>query len=525
MKRQRHWAILILLMFMVSCGIGGDLKRAAKSRKQALEETQAKIESARNRYNQWKTAPEYARFERYDKAYNWSAQYRDALAEAESAAALWEEIRQILKADQPEAEAELKVKIDQINSRLNLALEKSKQPNQQIDALRQLMGDASTYVETGERQVAEMGGISSDLEPVADEAVQASQQFGWGKEKEIANRFSTIAAMYTASAAALSNAQAQFKAGDPDYGVMADNLRAIAQKLPAMKAADHQLRQQLGQLNRSFTKQLIDMKYAYRVSIGRTSWNDAYDFPKETDYIYPPREVDEAAFDKLAESTGTIATGARYGIRPRITRSVWDKLGIDAGEKLPYRDDSAEFWVNDAEIQYYHRYRLIENGQKTETGWQPVDEDLFSANIDNLGMDIISKPYGMYAFEANQEAAPPGMAYVGNDQYGHWQKDSAGNSFWAFYGRYAFLNALLGGNRYSYNDWQHWKRDYRGRKPYYGENVDGTRRYGTSGSTVLNSPAYKSTTFAKRGGIKAAPADVKSAADSVRGRGPGRRGK
>jgi hypothetical protein len=525
MKHKRHWTIIILLMFIVSCGISGDLKRAAKSRKQALEETQTKIESARNKYNQWKTSPEYTRFERYDKVYNWSGQYQASLAEVESAGTLWEEIRQLLKANKPEAEAELRGKIDQINSRLHLALDKSKQPNRQIDLLRQLMDDASNYIETGKVQVGEMAGISSDIEPIADKAVQDSEQFGWGKEKEIANRLSTLATMYTAAAAALAKAQAQFKADDPDYAVMADNLQVIAHKLPEMKNADGQLRQQLGQLNRSFTKTLIDMKYAYMVSIGRTSWNNAYDFPKETDYVYALREVDQAAFDKLAESSATIATGVLYGTRPRISRSIWQQLGIDVGEKLPYRDDSAEFWVNDAKIQYYHRYRIIENGQKTETGWQPVDEDLFTANIDNLGMDIISKPYGIYTAEANQEAAPPGMAYVGNEQYGHWQKDSAGNSFWAFYGRYAFLNALLGGNRYYYNDWHHWNRGYRGRKPYYGENADGTRRYGTSGSTVLTSPGYKSTTFARRGGIKAAPADVRSAAAGVRGRGPGRRGK
>ena len=106
-----------------------------------------------------------------------------------------------------------------------------------------------------------------------------------------------------------------------------------------------------------------------------------------------------------------------------------------------------------------------------------------------------------------------------------WLTDSEQQEKTSFAACQKRLNALLGGNRYSYNDWNHWRRDYRGRRPYYGKNADGSRRYGTSGSSVLNSPGYRSTTFARRGGIKAAPADIRSAAGSVRGRGPGRRGK
>ncbi len=44
---------------------------------------------------------------------------------------------------------------------------------------------------------------------------------------------------------------------------------------------------------------------------------------------------------------------------------------------------------------------------------------------------------------------------VGNPQYGHWQQDSGGQSFWAWYGQYALISSLLGGNRYGYNNWSY----------------------------------------------------------------------
>ncbi|MDQ6991498.1 MAG: hypothetical protein Q9M11_07170 [Mariprofundaceae bacterium] len=44
---------------------------------------------------------------------------------------------------------------------------------------------------------------------------------------------------------------------------------------------------------------------------------------------------------------------------------------------------------------------------------------------------------------------------VGNPQYGHWQEDSGGQSFWAWYGQYALISSLLGGHRYGYNNWSY----------------------------------------------------------------------
>lgn len=524
MKHKRHWAIFVLMMFVVSCGISGDLKKLAKSRKQALETALTEIESTRKKYTVWKTSSEYTRFARYDQYYGWSDQYEASLAEVESARSIWGEIEQILKANKPESEGQLKIKIEQLNSRLRLALKKSKEPDRQIDFLRQLMDDAPNYIQTADRQFSEMKKIPLKVRPVVDKAVDDSKRFGWGKEQDIANRFSQMEALYTTAATAFSTAKAQNSSKDPDYAVMAENLQVVEQKLPELKQADSHLRKRLEELNRSYTKQLIDMKYAYMVAIGRTSWANYYDFPKETDYVYRSREVDKATYDYLSASTSDIASGLRY-VRTKLPRAMWDTLGIDPAEMTPRGDDSAVFWVNSTEIDYYHRYRIIENDQKKETDWEKVDEDLFADNIDNLGMDIISKPYGLYESEVIKQATPPGMAYVGNEKYGSWRKDSAGNSFWAFYGRYAFLNALLGGNRYYYNDWNHWNRNYRGRAPYYGKNPDGSARYGTSGSTVLSSSNYRSTTFAKRGGVKAAPADIRSAAGGVRGRGPGRSGK
>lgn len=58
----------------------------------------------------------------------------------------------------------------------------------------------------------------------------------------------------------------------------------------------------------------------------------------------------------------------------------------------------------------------------------------------------------------NAEDFGPGSQLVGNPQYGSWQTDSSGNSFWHWYGQYAFFSTLFR-SPIGYNSWGR-HRDY-----------------------------------------------------------------
>ena len=111
--------------------------------------------------------------------------------------------------------------------------------------------------------------------------------------------------------------------------------------------------------------------------------------------------------------------------------------------------------------------------QKTE--WKPVSERFFNIHANDMGMEIVSKVDG----KVTRETSPPGYSnYVGNTRYGNWRTDSSGNSFWAFYGQYAFMSNMIGlmsgpVYRTGYYDYHN---NYRGVRPYYGS---GTSTYGT----------------------------------------------
>ncbi|WP_338764431.1 hypothetical protein WAF17_21820 [Bernardetia sp. ABR2-2B] len=148
-----------------------------------------------------------------------------------------------------------------------------------------------------------------------------------------------------------------------------------------------------------------------------------------------------------------------------------------------------------------HQYKFILPAKDTTggkivrdslSGWVVVPEKTFNKNLDNMGMELVSKNEDG---KVSKIPSPPGYNnYVGNKRYGSWQTNSSGNSFWAFYGQYAFMSSMFGmmNNRpiyrSSYNDYN---RNYRGSRPYYGTTTGGKRAYGT-GSAASNSMNSKS---------------------------------
>lgn len=136
--------------------------------------------------------------------------------------------------------------------------------------------------------------------------------------------------------------------------------------------------------------------------------------------------------------------------------------------------------------EYKHQYRILKQdkeGEKPEevvTDWHKVSEDFFNQHVNDMGMELAAKGEDGKVTKA---VSPPGYNnYVGNSKYGHWTQGAGGNSFWAFYGQYAFLSSMLNMatfpvRRSYYNDYTDYRRTGR---PYYGPVVsNGRRAYGT----------------------------------------------
>lgn len=143
---------------------------------------------------------------------------------------------------------------------------------------------------------------------------------------------------------------------------------------------------------------------------------------------------------------------------------------------------------------YQHQYRILKQSsadaepEEIITEWFNVSENFFKTHIEDMGMEIAAKTENG---EVTKNVSPPGYSnYVGNPKYGHWQQGSGGNSFWAFYGQYAFLSSMLNMatfpiRRSYYDDYRDYRRSGR---PYYGPVVNnGRRAYGTGSAYTTSS--------------------------------------
>ncbi len=170
--------------------------------------------------------------------------------------------------------------------------------------------------------------------------------------------------------------------------------------------------------------------------------------------------------------------------------STWEKSPVDELLKK-YTDDKNLSIIlydmdSDGSSDYKHRYKvLIEKPDtvlQTITKWYPVTDYFFKQHLNDMGMEIATKKDG----KVTKQAVPAGYNnYVGNPKYGHWETRSNGESFWSFYGKYAFLSSMF--NTMSYRQ-SYWNDYYHG--GYYGSSRS---YYGPSGRTVFGTRSYTSS--------------------------------
>lgn len=199
--------------------------------------------------------------------------------------------------------------------------------------------------------------------------------------------------------------------------------------------------------------------------------------------------------------------GGSSNEKPKFVKSPIDNIITKYIDVNDYTVILADMDYKEDSDKYYHKYRIllqtnkpqlnheqlndttaIANDIKIEsTDWNEVSPIVFEDHQNDLGMTILSKENGVL----DKNTAPAGAnGYVGNERYGHWQTHSNGSSFWSFYGRYRLMSDLFYGPRYGYggyygygrNDWNNYRRNYRGSKDYYGQN----KQYGTNSKNNTN---------------------------------------
>ena len=524
-----------LIVVLTGCGAGlpKDLKNEARALPDAIKTGKSQVDKHKEKYKSLTKSSEFKVVERFALKENWIQKFQLAHTELTRAKTLYEkDLKPLINKNKPELAQGVKQQINRIKKILQNAEGLSRYPFSRFSKIRETIQNAA--------------GLQSQAKSDTDQILRISNKIKTGPVTKTSTDFPDLSEKINARFAPLSKIERQSSdhlnvvtaeygrhaaGSDADYAALTDSVEALASGLEQAKTLETKLIEEMAQPYSSYTKILKDMKEEYFVTIKRESWNENSDY-YDPRFATFQRQVGLEAYETLtADNLDTIAaitagfTGSRLSSK---IGNLWKELSINPTEQWPGRGhNAASFWVEDSKEAYFHKYMLEENGETKETDWEKVAAGFYDAKFEYLGMAILAKPYGVFEQDRLTQAAPPGMAYVGNSKYGEWKQDNTGNRFWSWYGKYALFSMLFSRRPYyySHNSWNGWNNNYRNNRPYFGKTQKGFQKYGTSGTFVKKSPGFQSTNFAKSGGFKSQTASVRGAGANLRGGGPKSKGK
>ncbi len=536
----RYLAIIFLSVFLTACGgLPEEYVKQAESIATNFEANKKQIENKKNQNLNYLKSEKGQFLQPYAKQENWNKFFSIAQQTLNQAQQNYQKIiTPLLEKNDEKDEVALRVAIIRINKLIVQSEKDAKQASLRADFLVKAKDNASQYAVTSKELITQI-----------DVLLNSAQQFIEkpaidypAKAYDIEKRYQILDKLRKNAHQSLSTATIELEklsSNDINYAIFADNVKNISDLHKQLNADVPALKNKLQELYRSYSKTLTDMRIDYFVQIGRTSWDNYYDYPTEHTQHFTSKVAKEVAsyFDSLAE--GKLAwTNSSGSLRLYIDKRMWSALKIVPHSSWSSGDDEGEFWVNNVIFKYYHKYVITENQSQKEVDWQAVKEDYYWQNEKNLGLTIVSKPYGKYEDETIKKATPPGMEYIakpimvngkptGSNQYGEWRQNSSGTSFWHYYIAYSFMRSMVG-NPYSYNNYNHYA-SRNSNTGYYGSN----NRYGTYGSSTYNNSRYKNSTYSRQNpSVKTAngrkrlqTASVRSSGPKSRGRGPSGGGK
>jgi len=534
-KRLLTYVLAGLTVFLAGCGGGlpKELKNEAKLLPEAIKAGHSRVDKHKDQYQSLTASSEFEVVEAFAQKENWVQKFQLAHDELNRAQALYDkDLKPLIRKNEPELAPGVKQQIERIKKVLQDAGVLSRYPLSRFSKIKDSIENAADLHSRAKEEAEQINRIANEIK--AGPLAKATTDFPDLTEK-INSRFAPLSKLERQSRDHLNVVAAEYSrhaAGSAaDYAAFTDSTAALASGFKAAQTLETKISGEMAQLYSSYTKILQDMKAKYYVTIKRESWNQNSDYydPKFATF---QRQVSPETYDALTADNLDAIAAIKAGFTGSSFSSnighLWKELAINPAEQWPGRGhNAASFWVAGSQAAYFHKYMLEENGETRETDWEKVDASFYEANLEYLGMAILAKPYGLFEQDRLIQAAPPGMAYVGNSKYGEWKNDNSGNRFWSWYGKYAFFSSLFfyPPSYYRYNSWSGWRDGYRSRRPYFGKTQNGFQKYGTSGTFIKRSPRFQSTTFAKSGGFKSQTASVRGSGANLRGGGPKSKGK
>lgn len=533
-----------LLLILAACSSPpADLQERSDGVSQQLTTTQETIDANKKEFNSLLKGDDYSFMSDYTEEQLHKDRFGEASAKLKEASATYEErVKPLLGTGYEDSKrAELETALADVEKLVTEANALAADPVMWLARVADTKDNASTLVEKARTA---SNAMVTDLALFGEEIMPVVQAFP-AQDVRIATMDADLDQMKSSALDALADADAELAKTRPNYALLATSLTDIEGLSKSYADASGTYRADIATLTDTETHTLLDIRVDSFLEVSRTSWDENSDAFTDTDYEYDLGLTDQEAATYFADKIGQVVAFDSYWggfeLSDGIDKEMWDKLKIDPAAEWPGWHNMAEYYIDGLEDVYCQKLKVLNNGEPDASGRPDPAQNYCSQydtkseiangiywidaeelNAEAIGMDIYSKAYGDFADQATTAATPPGMAYVGDPATGEWREDSNGNSFWYYYGQYAFFSQLIGGpNSYHYrNEYDTWNRDYRRQNEAYYATAGGTPRYGAHSPQV--SSRFPNSTYVKSGLVVAT---VRNAGPAARAGGPGNGGK
>jgi hypothetical protein len=539
--------VVFLTAFLSGCsGLPDKLTHEFKLMPKRLTDNEALIKTQKEAFDKLSSHSEWPFFSPYLESEKWIDKFNLAKDELSKAKKLYNtQVEPMADRNEPEDAQAFTQLIAQFNKHIYASSGAAYYAEKRIDFLVTTRNTADMIFDKTSRQYGNNLSLQRQFSSQANAAAKSYPD----KKDDLTTRVAGLDTLIKESSDFYGTLEAEYnKKRSSNYARFGDAAVGLNKTTQKVVKYEGEQSNKVGELGRSYVKVLADQRVDYYVVIGRATWCEGEYCGTGGEARFPAVKVDAKIFeyfDTLASNS--IAKyrrswGGNDQFTLKIPQDKWNALRLNYKSGKPRNHDYGDYWVDSTYSKTYHKYIEIVNDKMTEKEWQLVSEEFFWKNYENLGMAIVTKPYGYYEEDGLKEAQPVGLATVakpvirngvatGSNQYGEW-RGSNGNSFWHYYGMYRLFGALAGPSRYSYNDWNSYSGRQRG-SAYYGRNNE----FGTYGSSTYSNTRYRNGSFASRnpGEVRSATSgkarssrsnpSVRGAGSSSRNRGPSGGGK
>ena len=254
--------VIILVGFLLwPDGLPDEVVKKAEEVPQNIESTLEVIKKKENAFVALQKSSGWEFFKPYAVREQWALKFVAARKEAGTAAKLnKKQILPILDRDKPEDHSFLLTHIFRVNKALRSAKQLVAEPGQRQAFLNKAKAEAPKWVDKAEAEVRDIDQLMAATLKFVNQAKQKDYAH---RTNAIQSRFAPLQKLSNDAHGALKSAQAQLavaEAGTADYAVLGDGTTLVTANLAALRKQKPKLKSTLGELYRSYSKTLIDMR-------------------------------------------------------------------------------------------------------------------------------------------------------------------------------------------------------------------------------------------------------------------------